>query len=85
MLNVTLTRAGPSLCVGGVENGAAASVTLADGAVLQVSRNLRDWQTVASTSGPVTISTPDGKRGVLRFNLPTYPGRPVNVSVEVGP
>jgi hypothetical protein len=82
MRNVTLTQAGPSLCCGAVDDGAVVSVVLADGAVLEISRNLRDWQTIASVSGDVTISTSDGGRGVLRFNLPVYPGHPVPVSVS---
>lgn len=81
MRNMTLTEAGPSLCCGAVDDGATVSVVLASGAVLEISRNLRDWQTVASTSGDVRIVTPDGKRAVMRFNLPTYPGHPVSVSV----
>lgn len=83
MRNITLTEAGPSLCCGGVEDGASLSVVLADGAVLEISRNLKDWQAIATESGDVTVSTPDGKRGVLRFNLPVYPGHPVSVSVAI--
>lgn len=81
MLNMTLTDAGPSLCCGSVDDGSTVSVVLADGAVLEISRNLRDWNHIASTSGDVRVVTPDGKRAVMRFNLPTYPGHPVSVSV----
>ena len=81
MKNLELTEAGPSLCCGGVDDGATVSVVLADGAVLEISRNLRDWNRVASTSGDVRVVTADGKRAVMRFNLPTYPGHPVSVSV----
>lgn len=83
MPTLELTAAGPSLCVGGVEDGAIVSVVLSGGAELQMSRNLVQWHAVTSSSKTLTIRTPDGKRAVLRFNLPEYSGTPVQVSVEV--
>ena len=82
MLNVTLTAQGPSLCVGGVDDGAPVTVSLSGGAVLEMSRNLRDWSVIATQSGAFSAVTPDGKRAVLRFNLPTY-AAPVSVSIDV--
>jgi len=82
MLNVTLTAQGPSLCVGGVDDGGAITVGLSGGAVLEQSRNLQDWSVIATHSGTFNAVTPDGKRAVLRFNLPTYTA-PVSAFIDI--
>jgi len=82
MRNVTLTKAGPSREVTGFDSGATVSVSLAEGATLEASHDVINWTQVASISGNVALPS-DGEhsRVGVRFNLPTYPGHPVSVSV----
>ena len=85
MLNVTLTKAGPSREVVGFDAGANVTVSLTDGAVLEASFDVVKWTQIASVSGTVTLPTREGLPRVgVRFNLPTYPGHPVSVSVAEG-
>lgn len=82
MRNVTLTRAGASREVVGFDAGATVMVSLADGAVLESSFDVVNWSQVASVSGDAVLPTADGHTRIgVRFNLPTYPGHPVSVSV----
>lgn len=84
MRSVTMTSAGPSRQVVGCDAGETVVVSLSNGAILEVSADVVQWVTLATSSGPVNIPANMGERVAVRFNLPVYPGNPVTLTIQTG-